>query len=110
MNGKKLTSCLEKKPGHISNWMLNDTWELPPEGVIGCIRNVDTNMVLSLMNNATVNGTKVIEEIFDENSIGQKWLIGKANNEGYFDISNPSSGKILTSTRNYDVVEITGKL
>jgi len=89
-------------------WASTANWELPSEGSTGKIKNVDRNMVLGKVlveptlvlgveHNAMVTGTKVIMEEMVKNSAGQLWKIGDANSSGYFNITNPSSGKVLTA-------------
>ena len=78
-------------------WASTANWELPSEGSTGKIKNVDRNMVLGAEHNAMVTGTKVIMEEMVKNSAGQLWKIGDANSSGYFNITNPSSGKVLTA-------------
>jgi len=78
-------------------WASTANWEFPPEGSPGNIKNVDRNMVLAVENNAMVTGTKVTIEEMVNNSAGQLWKIGDVNGSGYFNITNPASGKVLTA-------------
>ena len=51
-----------------------DNWKLPPDDSPGVIKNLRTNKVLTVMNDAITPGTKVIEEE-DRNSGGQQWNV-----------------------------------
>ena len=65
-------------------------------------------MVLGIVNDTTyVTGTTVMEENLGIN-VGQKWTIGqKLDNDGYFNITNPASGKLLTA-KSKDKLTIEG--
>ena len=55
-----------------------------------------TDHALGLMNDDNVKGNKVILEAKDDPiRIGQEWLIGKQNDEGWFTLKNPISGRYL---------------
>ena len=84
MNGNLLINKAGK-------WRSNSGWQLPPEGSAGYIINLNTNMSLNI-----VNRKEIIEEYLD-NTPRQNWNIGKADREGYFTITNPASGKVLTA-------------
>ena len=48
------------------------------------------------MNDDNVKGNKVILEAKDDLiSLGQEWLIGQQNDEGWFTLKNPISGGYL---------------
>ena len=87
------------------NWKSID-FNLPHKNSEGQIRNHKTNKVLSVVNDATSHGAEVIEEIF-ENSTGQIWKIGEPDIYGYFVITNPASGKLLTA-KSKDILVIEG--
>ena len=65
-------------------------------------------MVLGVLNDTTyVTGTRVMEENLGIN-VGQKWTIGqKFDNDDYFNITNPASGKVLTA-KSTDELTIEG--
>ena len=55
-------------------WSSMDNWKLPPDDSPGVIKNLKTNKVLTVMNDAITPGSKVTEEE-DRNSGGQQWNI-----------------------------------
>ena len=88
-----------------NNWK-STHFSLPHDYSEGQIRNYITNNVLSVVNDETYHGAEVVEEIFD-NSSGQIWKIGEPDNYGYFVITNPASGKLLTA-KSQDTLVIEG--
>ena len=73
---------------------------LPPQGSKGYIKSpYDSNFGLTVENDATVAGSKVIFSPLAAKS-SQEWEIGYDNGLGYFTIKNPASKKILAALKN----------
>ena len=84
-------------------------WIIADEGTEGTIEDQDSGYVLGLVENSNTNaGTMVILQEKNASTIGtQTWLRTKANSEGFFLITNPATGKVLTAL-NKDNITIRG--
>ena len=83
------------------------TWDLPASGQTGYIKQIATILVLGVMNDGNVAGTKVTLEI-STNRPGQQWERSADCQYGYFTLRNPNSGKFLTG-RSALTLKIEGK-
>ena len=62
------------------------------------------------MNDDNLKGTKVLLEAKDDPiRISQEWLIGKQNDEGWFTLKNPISGRYLMA-ENFKNTTISGSM
>ena len=77
-------------------WKSTFNWELPSQNSSGIIRNIDTNMVLVVINDSKDNQTKVVEKLLeDSNANNTIWKMGEVDNKGYFTIINLAYEKVL---------------
>ena len=92
MDGTKLSN--------LAGITLPGNWDIPYEGSIGNVRNMDTNKVLGV--NAT--GTGVIEDYLLHSGLplysNQQWeiVVTEYDNTSYFTIKSRASGKILQAS------------
>ena len=71
---------------------------LPSPNTAGIIRKIDNNLVFGVMNDLSVKGTEIIEEVFAQNDIGQIWFRGNDNTDGCFTLQHlDDSGLFLTA-------------
>ena len=76
----------------------NETWVLPSVGSEGNIEHNTTGQVLGLKRDRTKSGTRVVMESRDKPiSEEQTWLIGEKDENGFFVITNPKSGFVLSN-------------
>ena len=87
---------------------LQGNYALPPQGSTGYIKSsYDSNSVLTVENDATVPGSKVIfSPLVPKRS--QEWEITH-DYEGYFIIKHPASKTILAALRNDNKITIQCK-
>ena len=85
----------------------NAQWALPMGGAEGVIEiknssegKIETNkpIVLGIENTTPESGSDVVLELFDttKNDV-QKWLIGDNDEDGWFTITNPKTGLMLSA-------------
>ena len=94
------------------NWMYQDnTWTITAEGSVGNIEDQSSGKVLGLLNDGKDMGTLVILESKKRSlcSEGQKWLRDMNDEDGWFRLKNPLSGKVLTAQTS-SIIALTGKL
>ena len=70
-------------------------WALPEPNAEGCIRDLKSGKFLSLKNDAEIL-VELEENIIDE-ALGQKWLRGPDNNEGWFTLTNVTYKKLISA-------------
>ena len=80
-------------------WMYEDkAWNIPAESYNGGIEDQGSGVVLGLLDNATVHGSKVdLQDKMRSLSEGQRWTRGIADRSGWFKLKNPLSGRVLTA-------------
>ena len=85
-------------------WQSDDDWIFRhnADGTI-YIENVSKNTVLG-----TTEDDDVIEEILEENNLGQLWKQGKPTKEGFFTLENSYSEKVMTAISDISVI-VKGK-
>ena len=49
-------------------WKSTSNWEVPSQNSTGIIRNIDTNMVLIVVNDFKDNETKVVEKLLENSN------------------------------------------
>ena len=86
-------------------WLYDSTdpYVLPNEGATGYVEHPN-GMVLGILSNTTV----VLEEKSSAITDDQKWLRGTGDNNDWFTLTNPKSGKVLTATSS-SALSIEGK-
>ena len=86
--------------GKEGKWSFADkVWIVPPEGEISYIKDWSSGQVLGIPN--IVSGTEklvVLQSEANPLSDNQKWLRSHYDEDGFFTLTNPSSGKILTAS------------
>ena len=93
------------------NWIYQDnTWTITAEGSVGNIEDQSSGKVLGLLNDGKDMGTLVILESKKRSlcSEGQKWLRDMNDENGWFRLKNPLSGKVLTAQTS-SIIALTGK-
>ena len=93
------------------NWMHQDnTWTITAEGSVGNIEDQSSGKVLGLLNDGKDMGTLIILESKKRSlcSEGQKWLRHMNDENGWFRLKNPLSGKVLTAQTSH-IISLTGK-
>ena len=93
------------------NWIYQDnTWTITAEGSVGNIEDQSSGKVLGLLNDGKDVGTLVILESKKRSlcSEGQKWLRDMNDENGWFRLKNPLSGKVLTAQTS-SIIALTGK-
>ena len=97
MEGGKLTN-------KTSLWRSDDDWNFRnnDDGTI-FVQNTSKNIVLG-----TTDDDNVIEEIFEENELGQRWKKSKPTAEGFFTLENMYSEKVMTAISDISVI-VKGK-
>ena len=81
------------------DWIYHDNaWTITAEGSVGNIEDQSSGKVLGLLNDGKEMGTLVILESKKRSlcSEGQKWLRDMNDEDGWFRLKNPLSGKFLT--------------
>ena len=65
--------------------------------------------IVLILGDSTANGTEVTKQI-SANSDSQQWSRSVENDQGYFTLQNPISGKFLTASSPFDedILMITG--
>ena len=82
---------------HQMNFM-NKKWMLPAEGEEGYIQE-SNGKVLGVLDGSIESDTEVVLQAKNESMKGgQLWLRGLANSNGWFTLTNPNSGKLLTQS------------
>ena len=101
-------SKLENKGGI---WQLNDTqWTLPPQGAEGVIETKNSSKVLGIDNLTPESGSDVLLESLDtKKSDVQKWILEQSDEQGWFTITNPKSGLILTAQKSDKPAKVKGR-
>jgi len=90
----KLNENKKLQNGLASTWEFGDKiWEIPSEGSEGYIKDISSGMVL------TIEGSMIKLENEGVSLDKQMWIKGASNSEDWFTLSNPSSGKFLTSIK-----------
>ena len=95
----------------------NSQWSLPMEGAEGVIEiknssEGETNKptVLGIQNLTPESGSDVHLEPFDTTkSDVQKWLIGDSDEQGWFTITNPKTGVMLSALEPGKSAKVKGK-
>ena len=97
LNGSKLVN-------KTNLWQSDDDWNFRhnADGTI-YIQNVSKNTVFG-----TTEDDNVIEEICEENNLGQLWKKGKPTAEGFFTLENCYSEKVMTAISDISVI-VKGK-
>lgn len=90
-----------------------DPYVLPNEGAEGYVEHPNGTVlgILSSHNNIMLNDTLnmvVLEEKSSAITDDQKWLRGTSDNNDWFTLTNPKSGKVLTATSS-SALSIEGK-
>ena len=101
MNGTELINKAGK-------WISTSHWELPPEESTGYIKNIDTDMVLGVVNDSSVPGSEVLEGKINLDKTGQKWKRGNADKEGYFTLIKCGSEDVLLTAKSKKRLTIEG--
>ena len=106
----KLTidSTLENKGGI---WQFsNAQWTLPPQGTEGVIETKNSSKVLGIDNLTPKSGSVVLLESFDtKKSDVQKWFVEQSDEQGWFTITNPKSGLMLTAQKSDKPAKVKGR-
>ena len=94
-------------------------WALPMEGAEGVVEiknsfegEIETNkpIVLGIENLTPESGCDVVLELFDTTkSDVQKWLIGDSDEQGWFTITNPKTGVMLSALEPGKSAKVKGK-
>ena len=96
----RLTGEMKLENGKEGKWKFDDkVWIVPPEGEISYIKDWSSGKVLGISN--IVSETEklvVLQSEADPLSDNQKWLRSHYDEDGFFTLTNPSSGKILTAS------------
>ena len=93
------------------DWIYQDNaWTITAEGSVGNIEDQSSGKVLGLLNDGKDMGTLVILESKKRSlcSEGQKWLRDMNDENGWFRLKNPLSGKVLTAQTS-SIIALTGK-
>ena len=93
------------------DWIYQDNaWTITAEGSVGNIEDQSSGKVLGLLNDGKDMGTLVILESKKRSlcSEGQKWLRDMNDEDGWFRLKNPLSGKVLTAQTS-SIIALTGK-
>ena len=92
-------------------WQLSDTQlTLPLQGSEGVIETKNSSEVLGIENLTPKSGSVVHLESLDERkSDGQKWLIDQSDEQGWFTITNPKSGLLLTAQKSDKPAKVKGR-
>ena len=101
-------SKLENKGGI---WQFsNAQWTLPPQGTEGVIETKNSSKVLGIDNLTPKSGSVVLLESFDtKKSDVQKWFVEQSDEQGWFTITNPKSGLILTAQKSDKPAKVKGR-
>ena len=88
---------------------LTGRWALPTAGIPETIRNKDSDANNGYLDTygKTVDGSAVFEEEESKDD-GQQWERSVDDSSGYFTLTNPKSGKILTGDNTTIVLRIEG--
>ena len=62
------------------------------------IENISKNTVLGI-----THGGKIIEEKLEAGKVGQQWIQGKTNNEGYFNLKSYECQNLMTAMSSSDL-------
>ena len=90
---------------HDGIWMSTDSWKIPNENSTGLIENLNTSMILGVLNGSTVDTVNKSDNI--EQYWKQMWKRGKTNVEGYYNFTHAASLKLLTANSS-DTLKIEG--
>ena len=92
--------------GNNGKWKFTEkTWFIPEEQSDGCIKDYSTGLVLSHLGHG-IDSAVVLEEENNPLSDGQIWTRSTYDEDGFFTLKNPSSGRVLTSS---SITSITAK-
>ena len=91
--------------GNNGKWKFTEkTWFIPEEQSHGSINDYSTGLVLGDMGDGT--DSVVLQEQSNPLSDGQIWTRSTYDEDGFFTLKNPSSGRVLTSS---SITSITAK-
>ena len=85
-------------------WQFSDIqWTLPMQGAEGVIETKNSSKVLVIKNLIPESGFDVnLESLDTKKSDVQKWFIGQSDQQGWFTITNPKSGLMITRAQKSD--------
>ena len=92
-------------------WQFNNTqWTLPLPGIEGVIETKNSSKVLGIDNLTPESGSNVLLESLDtKKSDVQKWFVEQSDEQGWFTITNPKSGLILTAQKSDKPAKVKGR-
>ena len=91
--------------GNNGKWKFSEkTWFIPEEQSHGSIKDYSTGLVLGHVGDGT--DSVVLQEESNPLSDGQIWTRSTYDEDGFFTLKNPSSGRVLTSS---SITSITAK-
>ena len=83
---------------------------MPPQGSEGVIETKNSSEVLSIDNLAPKSGSVVLLESLNlKKSDVQKWIVEQSDELGWFTITNPKSGLILTAQKSDKPAKVKGR-
>ena len=99
------TKLINKKGFHL--WQSNDDWRFVPEGTMFYIQNIANNEVLSVA--AENDWENEVKEMPKDDRLYHKqlWKFELPNEEGFFNVVEPLSNKVLSA--NTKSLELDGK-
>ena len=92
-------------------WQFSNTQcTLPPQGAEGVIETRHSSKVLGINNLPPKPGSVVLLEPLNTNkSDVQKWLVEQSDEQGWFTITNPKTGLILTAQKSDKPAKVKGR-
>ena len=88
-----------------AGFTLDGNWKLPEANMVGTIENADdTTKGFGVENDGMDAGTKVdVDEILNDNDIGQQWERSEKDEDGYFTLKNPNACLYLSAFTSYKI-------